>query len=490
MKTTKEKWKKIATIAISSGMSQALSFVFGLLLVRILPIADYAVYRQGMLIVNTLCPFFCVLSPISLSYFFAKADTEEEKQYYVKQTLFSLGLISIIGSFGVYFFRGAIGKSYNNQLLSSYMIYFAIILLVESSTQFFAYYMVCINREKVLVGATVVFSLLKMLALVAAIIIGHNYLKAFLLIYIFIEIVKGIFMFVYTLVLNNGIAFHLNRGRLKAQLVFSLPVFIMGIINALNTNLDKNIVAMLFSPEKYAIYENGAYQIPFIGVLSSSIISVMLPDIAKKYKEGNRLALDKIIREYRHVIKVSFGILSSIFLSILVFSKGIVVLLFSEKYLASLPIFRNYLFMLLLQSLNLGVLLTSANKQKEIVKSGIIMIASNFTFLILISVLGQFENLVFAPILATILMNMCLLFSIKRIYKQTSIWNVIPISFIFKLILPDAAVCVIFAILANTISLNVIFKTVILGPVCFFVLLSMAFLIMKLEDKNKGGEEI
>lgn len=479
------RWKKVGIIALSSGMSQMIIFAFGLLLVRILSISDYAVYRQGMLIVNTISPFFAIMSPISLSYFIAKAKSEQEKTYYVKQTVYSLVTISFIGAVLVAVFGNEISAFYNNPALNQYVISFAIILFAESSTQYFAYYMACIDKEKVLMRYTLSFSVLKTLSLVAAVLYGKNHLAIFLCLYTFVVFAKFLFVFYYTFRFHqSGLLFKPQKSLIRQQLVFSIPVYIVGIINSLNMNLDKIVVSGLFLPEQYAIYENGAYQIPFIGILSSSIIAVMLPNITKQFDKDNRPSLNQLIAHYKGVIKVSFGILFALFIALLACAEGVVVLLFSEKYYAAVPIFKIYLGMVLLQSLNLGVLLTSANQQKEIVKAGLVMVACNLSILLLLANLNQFTLLSVAPVLSLAVMNLLMLFSIKKVYAQPSIWSVIPLSYIGKLIIPGIVCCFLFMYIQGLVPINLIVKTIIFGPLCFGVQLAVNYLILR-QERNK-----
>ena len=40
-------WKKIAITSIGSGASQVINFIFGIVLVRLLSVSEYSVYKQG-----------------------------------------------------------------------------------------------------------------------------------------------------------------------------------------------------------------------------------------------------------------------------------------------------------------------------------------------------------------------------------------------------------------------------------------------------------
>ncbi len=482
-----QKWKRVALISASSGMSQILTLIFGLLLVRVLDNQDYAVYRQGMLLVNTLLPLFALLSPLSLSYFFARAETEDEKKEFVVQTVEALCLLSLLGALTVLLLGNQISTLYNNELLKAYIPAFAVILFVESSTQYFSYYMVCIKREKVLMAVTVAFSMLRTLLLICVLLLRADILKRFMLLYTIAEICRGAFILGYTIRLNRGARFIPRAGTLAMQFKFSVPIYVMGLINALNANLDKNVVAILYRPELYTIYENGAYQIPFVSTISSSIIAVMLPDIAQRFKAGDRPALDGIIQEYRGVIRVALAIFAAIFASLFTFSEGVILFLFTERYIESVRIFRVYLLMLLFQALNLGVLLTSADRQKEILKAGVVMVAANFALLLLLNRFMGFYELVYAPVAATLIMNVCLLFSIRKTYMQASIWTVLPVRDLFCLPLPMAAVGAVFFWLQGIVPLEGVIETVILGPICFAVEAAVAFGVLKFCHRRRKG---
>lgn len=481
----KSLWKTIGVLSFGTGMAQILLFVFGLLLVRKLDPIDYAVYKQGALIVATISPFFCILSPISLSYFYSKLTNINQIKAYLMQTIFGLMLISAIGSFLIFFFRNAIGMSFHNAKLIRYLPTFSIILFCESSNQFYSYYMVCINRTKLLSLTIILFSFLKTLALLISIQFDNNIFDMFIRLYLIANIIIFIYILSYTLSVNKGIAFNITKKSIMQQLSFSIPVFVMGMINALNTNLDKSMVALLYNPSMYSIYVNGAFQIPFVGILSSSIISIMLPNLAKRYDRLDQDALDGIILEFKEIIKVSYAIMFSVFISILTFSEGVVIILFSRVYLSSLPIFKIYLLMILLQSFNLGILLTAANEQKKIVRAGILMILSNIFIMLIIKHLNQFNLLALAPVLSFLIMHLLLLSSIRKVYHQNSIKCIIPINFIFRSVFPGILFYCIFKLIDHGLNMSIVMKTIILGPLCFCCILLLISYIIRHDNKQR-----
>ena len=473
-------WKRILITSLGTGASQIINFIFGLILVRVLGTEEYAVYKQGNLILNISMSFFFIISPISLSYFLAKSNTKEEKKQYLYQTIFSLLIVSFLGSLIIYLCREIISNSYSNPLLNEYMIYFALIIFLETGSSFYTYYMVAENKNKKLAYRTFQFSILRVIALLLSLIFKDAKFQAFMVFYIISIIIKFIVIMYETHNDFKNLKFKFSAKLFKQQIIFSIPIMLMGIITAINNNIDKNLVSTLYNPETYAIYVNGAFEIPLISIISTSIITVMLPDIAQKLNKQDKKNLDSIILNFRNIIIVCLIIIIPFIFSILVFSKEIVIILFSQKYIECLNLFQIYLFMLFFKAMNLSVLITAADKQVKLIKSGIVMIISNIILVYLIRNTLGFDYMTLAPLIATAIMNILMLLDIKKIYKQDKITNLLPILTILKLL----TICIVEAIIIWNIKSFVhcdeILKTVILGPITYIVML----LTCILSDEN------
>lgn len=70
------------------------------------------------------------------------------------------------------------------------------------------------------------------------------------------------------------------------QLRYSVPLGLAGMIGTISWAVDKFIVASMCSNEDFAIYANGAIEIPLISIVTGSVAVVLLPDLARFYKGG------------------------------------------------------------------------------------------------------------------------------------------------------------------------------------------------------------
>lgn len=471
--------KKLGMVMIGTGATQIINFVFGIVLVRVLTQLDYAVYKQGTIILNLALSFFFVISPISISYFVAKYKEENEKKAVVMNTLISLTIFSIIGSLLLFFFREDIANLYNNKLLASYMAHFALIIVFESISSFYANYLVAIDQSKKMAITTTLFSVLRVGGLLISLVMQGNLFDNFILWYVISIAIKTAYI-IYDVINNyKGINYKLDRQIIITQIKFSLPIMFVSIINVLNANLDKNIIAMLYSPAKFAVYVNGAFEIPLTAIITTSITTIMLAEIAKDYDIHNQLKLDNIILGYRKLTNVIMVIMIPIAFSIFAFGDSIVTLLFSSKYIDCLPLFNIYLLMLVLKSFNCAVLITGADNQKQLVYSGIVMIACNAIFIFIVYHLLGFNYLTLAPVLATLVMNIMILYYSKVTYKQSSIFKLFPIINFFKICIVCLLLAIAIILLREAFNITSILSTIIFGPLIYGVMVLASGLLIK-----------
>jgi O-antigen/teichoic acid export membrane protein len=77
---------------------------------------------------------------------------------------------------------------------------------------------------------------------------------------------------------------------MKSQMKFSVPLGLAGMVGGIAYSVDKVIVSSLCSPQDFAIYANGAVEIPLIAVVTGSITAVLLPELSGLFK--NRQEMD------------------------------------------------------------------------------------------------------------------------------------------------------------------------------------------------------
>lgn len=130
---------------------------------------------------------------------------------------------------------------------------------------------------------------------------------------------------------------------MRRQLSYSLPLGASAVLFTFYAYLDNYFVSHRFGPALYAVYAVGCFNIPLVPMLSEAVGQVMLPRVSLLQKQGARREIIELTA--RMMRKLAFVYLP-MFAFLLLFAREFIVLLFTEQYLASWPIFATNLVLI------------------------------------------------------------------------------------------------------------------------------------------------
>ena len=123
---------------------------------------------------------------------------------------------------------------------------------------------------------------------------------------------------------------------LRRQIGYALPFTVAGVLYSLETDLHNYFVSNRFGAATYAIYSIGCFQLPLFAILAQSVGSVMIPRFSALQREGN-------LREIVFLTARAMRKLSLVYFPgyafLLVMRREFISALFTDRYLASVPIF-------------------------------------------------------------------------------------------------------------------------------------------------------
>jgi O-antigen/teichoic acid export membrane protein len=127
----------------------------------------------------------------------------------------------------------------------------------------------------------------------------------------------------------------------KAQIGNALPFGVGGIVQIVQSDLHNYFVSYHFEPAVFAIYAIGCFQVPILGMLSSSFASAVNPELARCQEAGDARAIIwlwmDVVRKLSFFFFPAFAILFTL-------RSELITLLFTANYSASVPIFSVFLF--------------------------------------------------------------------------------------------------------------------------------------------------
>ncbi|RPJ44577.1 MAG: hypothetical protein EHM19_06525, partial [Candidatus Latescibacterota bacterium] len=328
--------KKVGIIGASRLVATSFTaLVVNMFLSRYLEPASYGTFQQAWFLSQMAIEIALLGIPIGILYFMPKLNGPERKGLLVRIVLLLAGigvflalLLVLTAPFVATAFR-------NPDLVRTLRVFALYALFVVPGIPMDAF-LIAQNRHRLLGLLTIVHSVLLVaaillpaafgLALSAMVwgLVASGLLRAGLLVGGAASTVRG-FPAVY------------RPGLLRRFVLYSLPVALNDLLRIVAKWLDKTIVSAYFTPEKFAIYANGAVEVPFVGILASSVSSVVLPEFSRLSEEGKRE--DLIALWHRAILKAG-AILLPLFVFLMVLAVPFLVFLFSDAYRESAGPFR------------------------------------------------------------------------------------------------------------------------------------------------------
>ena len=149
----------------------------------------------------------------------------------------------------------------------------------------------------------------------------------------------------------------------------SAPLGLAGLVGSINLMLDKLFISCWAAPAEFAVYSNGATELPVIGIISSSVAAVLAPEFVRLFQGGR---LQEMLALWRSSLRITAIVVLPLTAGMLLFAADAVTLLYSEKYLESVPIFRIYLLVLPLRITVHGSLLVAAGRSRTVFSAAVI----------------------------------------------------------------------------------------------------------------------
>jgi O-antigen/teichoic acid export membrane protein len=386
------------------------TFFIPVVLTRIFDPAQFGTYKQLFLVFSTAY-FVAQLGMASSLYYFVPAATQEAGRY-VANSMLLLGTAGLVCLGIIVVGAPQLAHWLSNGELTGYLPWIGLYLFLMMLSS--ALEIVMISRGKYF-GASVCYALSD-LARAAAFILPvllFRQLGWLLKGAVFVAFLRVLFtVFYFRREFRGG--FTPDRALLKRQLTYALPFAAAVLVEIVQASLPQYAVSYLFNPATFAIFAVGCLQIPLVDFAASPSSDVMMVKMQERLAEGRKTAAVAIWHDTTWKLAVLFFPLMAF---CVVAAHQIIILLFTVKYAASVPIFMAWSSMILLSTLQVdGVLRVFAQTRY--------LLALNLMRLAIIAALlkwslSEFHLIgpVLAIVLATIAFKAVALVRMKRLFE-------------------------------------------------------------------------
>lgn len=319
----------------------AATFFIPVVLARIFDPAEFGTYKQLFLVHSTIYYIVQLGMASSLYYFLPRAPREAGR--YVANSMWFLGLAGFAGFGLVVMASPKIAQWMSNTALTAYLPWIGLYLfLMMLST---ALEIVLISRGRYLwASASYAISDLARAAAFILPMLLFRQLRWLLWGAVVVALVRVVVTLFYFRREFHS-TFIPDKVLMKSQLAYALPFAAAVLIETLQASLPQYAVSYLFDPATFAIFAVGCLQIPLVDFAASPTSDVMMVKMQERLAEGRKLAVLKIWHDTTWKLALLFF---PLFAFCVVAAREIIVLLFTAKYAASVPIFMAWSTVILL----------------------------------------------------------------------------------------------------------------------------------------------
>lgn len=386
--------RKVGIIGASRLVATSVTaLAVSMFLSRHLDQVQYGTFQQTWFFTHMCIEIALLGVPVGILYFGPRLSPGERKGFLIRVT----ALLAVVGALlALGLFAGApfMARAFRNPMLEGTLRTFSLYALFVVPGLPMDAFLITQNRHRLLGLVTVAHSGALLAAVFLPALLGLS-LTAILWSLVGYGSVRAGLLLGSAASTVGGTASESKPGLLRAFVGYSIPVALNDLFRIVARWLDKNIVSAYFSPETFAVYANGAVEIPFVNVLAGAISSVVIPEFSRLSEEGKK---EEMLALWHRAILKTGAILIPLFAFLMVLAVPFLVFLFSSAYAESAGPFRVYLLLLPLRSATYSPLLLALGRSKLVAVVALFDVLLNLGLSILL--IPRFSYL--GPAIATV----------------------------------------------------------------------------------------
>lgn len=362
---------KTKYLMIQDALKKALAMVLFIVLARYLTVEDFGQYQQ-LILISGLISIFCSAGiPVAVSYFYGQAKRYSNKVSLFKRFFFLQLFLLFSGASLFLMFDEILAQELNNTYIEELSYLVVIILITNSSIEFFKNLSAVSNKLKSYLYSTTTIQLISVISSVVVVVVTQN------IIYILLVTVLFNTVLFLLLIRNNLKYFFVSTNEClisKREFRYIVAMASVALVSVLNGYIDQIMVSIMLSAEEYANLKIGAFQIPFIAVITGSLLTAMIPVISKLFSEKNT---EEIIETWRLSMEKASVLLVPIVIFCLVFAEEIIIGFFGGKFEAAIIVFQIYMIQWLRAVVIFGGVMGAIGLEKHLFKNTLIIAVLN-----------------------------------------------------------------------------------------------------------------
>ena len=323
--------KGVTLTGLGTFLQIALGF-FGLIVaIRILPKEEFGIF----VLIQVIALFFAMLSSlalenISVTKLITSVNNEKKPEVTNTAILYKICIMALI-SLVILLCRPLIYSIFKSAELILLAPYIVIFFVLSSLNELHLSILQGFHQYDKMALAQIINGLTKLLLIIVLLILFKTGLRGLISAFLLSFTASILFQY-FSIPIRKR--FNFNKKVIKEIFLFGLPLGFNSMLTFMFTKIDRFMIGAMMSPIGVAYYEV-ASKIPDSSTrMFEAFKSVFFPNMAELFAKGRPKEAEKLLSN--SIRMISFITIFSAFI-IALFSKDIVRILFSERYMASAP---------------------------------------------------------------------------------------------------------------------------------------------------------
>jgi O-antigen/teichoic acid export membrane protein len=342
--------KPALLLMVGRTIAFAATFFIPVVIARVFDPAHFGTYKQLFLVQSTVYLIGQIGMATSLYYFLPLAPRDAGR--YVANSLVFLAGAGMVGCAAIIFGAPQLGRWLSNAELARYVPWIGLYLLFTIPAASFE--IVLVSRGKY-IWASAAYALsdfARACASILPVLLFHD-LELLLKANVAAAAIRLAIALLYFRS-QFGSSLRPDGKLMRQQLVYCLPFGLAVLVEILQWNLPQYAVSHLTDPGTFAIFAVGCLSIPLVEFATSPASDVMMVKMQESLAEGRLGPVLEIWRDTTWKLALLFFPLVGM---VVVLARELILLLFTAKYAASIPLFMVWSSLILLATLQVdGVL--------------------------------------------------------------------------------------------------------------------------------------
>lgn len=352
---------KVIFLTIGNGMALVAGLIGSMVAARYLSKADYGTVRQTFLVYEFIAPILLLGLPNALYYFLPRHEDDRKGQV-IDNAALLLGLGLLFSLFILLGGAGLLADRFDNPRLRETLPWLAVYAPVMTFLAGLPAVLVISERVRTLTLFSTLSSIGIAFGSIAATLATRSYEWP-----VYARIIVPALSLPFAVVLiARAMPGQLRLPRadtMTRMLRYSIPLGLATVLGTITMQLHSVIVAAMTTPEEFAVYVNGAIEIPIIGLIVGSITTITFADMSAacaREETAEALAI------FRTAAIRSAAILFPAACYTAVAAEPFIVFLYSDAYRESVVPFLIYLMALPVRIVVYGAAMMALGMTREI----------------------------------------------------------------------------------------------------------------------------